>query len=364
MPCGTYEQCSTAPSTLSIKKVVLRIDGWTAPPVGNVNNAVVSADGDIYFGASDGLSYKLIKLDKNKIKQWEYVSNVSIGTPAVLSDETVYFGRIGAGGSLDFTAINSDGSKKWDYDDACTIKYIVVSSKGEPHFTYNSGAQDKLTVLNPDGSVKAMINGTGLSGFSPVVLENGTIITAKYVSGNQFFNAYSADGSQLWAEELSYAGANGNIPSNPSHDKTTGKTYSVAGSKLFEIPSNGSVLNAHQINSQGVASTMVAISPNTLYVGFDFSYINPASGSKIFAINKSDLTTKWSFPADSRINNQIAVDKNDNIYFSTELGRLYSVNKDGGQNWKIEAGTASTISPVLVDGGIVWGYGNRLVLIK
>lgn len=337
---------------------------WPFDAFGAVSQPVVSADGDIFFGASDGSSHKLIKLDKNGTKQWEYATNVSIGTPVVLSDEVVYFGRIGAGGSLAFTALNPDGSKKWDYDGASTVKAFTVSLKGEPHFTYNSGALDKLAVLNPDdGSVKTLISGTSLSGFSPVIIENGDIIAASYPSGgNQFFNAYSADGTQLW--NLAYTGAAGNAPSNPSHDLATGKTYSAAGSKLFEIPSDGSVVNARQIDPLGIAATMVAISSDTLYVGFND--INTASGSRLFAIYKSDLSIKWSTPfsANSRLNSQFAVDKDNNIYFSTESGTLYSVSKDGSQNWKIEAGTASTISPVLTNNGIIWGYGSRVVEVK
>ena len=149
-----------------------------------VGQPVVSADGDIYFGSANGTG-KLIKLNKDGVKQWEYATNVSISTPAVLSDETVYFGRIGAGGTLAFTALNPDGSKKWDYDDASTIKAVTVSEKGESYITYSNGT-DKLVVLNADGSVKTTVSSTGLSGFAPVVLDNGSMIVTKRVSGNQF----------------------------------------------------------------------------------------------------------------------------------------------------------------------------------
>ena len=362
MPCGTFEECENAPTTLSIRHVVLRTDGWTSPPSWSVGQPVADADGNIYFDATDGSSHKLIKLNKDGVKQWEYATNVSIGTPAVLSDGTVYFGRVGAGGTLAFTALSSDGTLKWDYNDASTVKNITVSSKGEPHFTYNSGAQDKLAVLNSDdGSVKTLINGTSLSGFSPVVLDNGTIIVASYPSGgNQFFNAYSSVGLQLW--DLAYTGASGNAPADLSYDIATGKTYSAVGSKLLEINSAGSDITPVNVAPGYFAATTVAISSETLYVGFND--INPASGSSLFAINKTNLTTKWSFPSDSRVNDQIIVDNNDNVYFSTESGALYSVNKDGGQNWKIETGTASAVSPALVDEGVVWGYGNKIVLVS
>ncbi len=328
-----------------------------------VSQPVVSAAGNVYFGAADGSSGKLIKLDKNRVKQWEYVTNVSIGTPAVLSDETVYFGRIGAGGFLPLTALKPDGTKKWDYNDASTVRGISVSLKGEPYFTLTIGS-DKLVALNTDGSLKTTVISLGLEGSTPVVLDNSTAIVAKHLSGNQFFNAYSANGTQFWPSELFYTGANGNTPADPSYDLKTGKTYSAAGSYLFDIPSSGSVLNSHAVDPLGVAATTVAISPDTLYLGFND--INPASGSRLFAINKSDLTVKWAkpFAIGSRINSQLAVDKDDNIYFSTAKGSVYGVDRNGAKKWKVDTGMASFISPVLTENGLIWGYGSVILGIK
>ena len=360
LPCGTYEECKNKETTLSIRQVVLRADGWTPLPTWSVGQPVADADGNIYFGTTDGLSYKLLKLNKNGVKQWEYPTNVSIGTPAVLSDGTVYFGRSGAGGVLAFTALKSDGSKKWDYDDASTVKSIAVSPAGEPHFTFTSGT-DKLAVLNTDGSLKTTISGSGLNGFTPVVLDDGTIITAKYVSGNQFFNGYSADGSQFWPAELFYTGTNGNTPTNPSYDQSSGKTYSAAGPKLFSISSDGSTLNSKDIAPWDYsATTTVAITSDTLFVGFS-NLTNPASGSKLFSIKKSDLTVNWSFSADSKINQQMAIDKDANVYFSTQNGKLYSIDSTGSQRWVIDFGSNSDISPVLTKHGLIWSYGNKVV---
>jgi len=335
-----------------------------------VSQPVVSKDGDVIFGSYDGSTSLVYSLNKNGIKNgstWPYnaVMHNGISVPAVLSDGTVYFGRIGAGGSLPFTALNPDGSKKWDYNDASTVRAFTVSSKGEPHFTFTSGAQDKLTVLKSDGSLKPMktpISGTSLSSFFPVVLDNGTIIVASYIGGgNQFFNAYSSAGLQLW--NLAYTGVPGNAPSDLSYDKTTGKTYSAAGRKLFDISSNGSIINATNIAPWDYsATTMVAIATDTLYVGFNNT--NPASGSLIYALNKADLTTKWSFRAGGYLNKQLAVDKDSNIYFSTQNGKLYGVGNASSQLWMIDAGTASDISPALTAHGIIWGYGSKVVLVK
>jgi len=335
-----------------------------------VGQPVVSADGGIYFGSANG-SGKLIKLDKNGVQKWEYATNVSIGTPAILSDGVVYFGRIGAGGVLAFTALNSDGTKKWDYDDASTIKAFTVSEKGEPYFTYSSG-NDKLVVLNTGGSTKTQASNPGLSGFVPIVLENGDSVVARRISGNQFFTKYLSDGSKIW--DLAYTGANGSMQSNPSHDKSTGKTYSAIGYdggssfgfRMFVIPPDGSVLNTTVIEpaSNGSGATMVSITPTNLLVGLDYSWSNPASGSKLFSLNKSDLTVSWSFQAEGKINQQIAVDKDGGAYFSTQSGDVYGVDKDGNERWHISTGVSSVISPVLSENRVIWGYGSKVMSIK
>ena len=94
---------------------------WTFEAIGAVSQPVVSAAGNVIFGASDGTLanskiYSVSASQTSKIasESWYYGTNVSIGTPAVLFDGTVYFGRIGAGGSLVFPVLNSGGTNKWD----------------------------------------------------------------------------------------------------------------------------------------------------------------------------------------------------------------------------------------------------------
>jgi len=369
LPCGTYAECENKNTTLSTRKIVLRTDGWTPPPAWSISQPVADADGNIYFGATDGSSYKLIKLNKNGAKpsEWEdYDTNVSIGAPVVLSDGTVYFGRIGAGGAQFFTALDLDGTKKWDYSGSGKVWSITANSKGEAYFSFDLG---KLTALNPDGTEKIpTISKFGVGG-TPVVLENGTVITAVRDSGNHYFTALaSSDGTQLW--QVYTSDSNDKALSDPSYDSETDTTYSAAGPKLFAVPQNSqdgqiSSSDKHTIAQWDYsAATTVAISSDTLYVGFNAPV--EASGSRVLALDKSNLTEKWSAPfqADGFLNKQLVVDSAGNVYFSTQNGKLYGVDSTGAQRWVIDSGSNSTISPVLTGHGLVWSYSNKVVLIS
>ena len=329
--------------------------------VGNgISQPVADADGNTYFGVANGSSGKLVKLDKNGLKQWEYLTSFTPGTPAVLSDGTVYFGEINDG-VAPLIALNSDGTEKWVYHDSSRVNHITVSSKGEPHFTFTSGT-DKLAVLNTDGSLKTPFpkSDSGLSGFAPVVLDDGAIITVSKLSGNQLFTNYSSEGIQLW--QLGYTGTNGNTPMNPSYNQSSDTVYSAAGPKLFDIPSGGSVLNSHDVSPWDYsAATTVAISADTLYVGFNNP--NPASGSLLYALNKSNLATKWLFQVDGLLNKQLVVDNAGNVYFSTQDGKLYNIDSAGNERWVIETGETSAISPILTKNGLIWGFGNKMARI-
>jgi len=129
---------------------------------------------------------------------------------------------------------------------------------------------------------------------------------------------------------------------------------------LIQVNSAGSLVTAADVASWDYfAATMVAITPDTLYTGF--SNINSASGSQLLALDKSDpAITRWTFQAEGMLNQQIAVDRNQNVFFSTQDGTLYSVNSAGVQNWKISSGEPSSISPVLGHHELIWGSGNRI----
>jgi len=317
-----------------------------------VGQPVVSEDGDVYFGSSDR---KFYSLDKTGSKNWEYTgtSGKSDG-PVVLSDGTTYFGH-NMSGSSDITALKPDGSLKWVYYTSGTGP-LTLGKDGSVYFSSWDG---KLIALKSDGSEKWQVSGP-FGSFSPVIV-NGKVVNLARVSGTPHFYSYSSSGGQVWDTpfELGY----GYLPSHPAFDSDTGKVNSAVGPYIVQLSETGG-LTEKVVDSNGISTTMVAVSPTSLLVGFDFTNHNPASGSQVVALNKSTKEIEWRFRVDSRVNNQIAIDKDGNVYFSTQNGKLYGLNISGELMWVIDVSTPSDVSPILTGQGLVWGYGSRLTGIR
>ena len=317
-----------------------------------IGQPVISEKDNIYFGFSDG---KFYSLDKNGSKSWQYTgSSGKSDGPVVLADGTTYFGHNMSGVS-DITALNPDGSLKWIYYTSGTGP-LTLTEDGTVYFSSWDG---KLNALKPDGSLKWQANGP-FGSFSPIILQNGNVINSSRVSGTPHFQAYSSSGVEVW--DTPFALGYDYLPSHPSFDLDTGKINSAVGPHLVQISETGELLKT-LIDTKGISTTMVSVSPSNLIIGLDFTNYNPASGSQVIALTKSTHEIKWRFKVDFRINNQIAIDKNENVYFSTQNGKLYGLNKNGELMWVIDVAASTDISPVLSKQSIIWGYGNRLTSI-
>ena len=329
----------------------------------SASQPLIAENGDVYFGAGNATLFKFFVLNnENGSEKWAE-PHLTLGQPsipAVLADGAVYFGHLDPG--VKMTALNNDGSLRWDFETSDRVNQLAVDSDGSAYF---SAENNRFYALGADGTEKWRITWPSLFDFAPVILPNGNIaISAKSGGGLPHFYSYdSQTGAMLWEEHFS-GGCVCSI-SNVSYDSAGDKLYASSGPFLVELPDDGSYLSSFKIDASGVgqASTMVAITPDTLLVGIDFTGWDLASGSRLFALNKSDKATKWQFQADARINQQIAIDGAGNVYFSTLNGKLYSLDSDGNLNWSIETGQYSNISPVLSEEGLVWGFNSKIVKI-
>lgn len=281
---------------------------WAAdmPNAGMVKtaNAVFSLDGSTVYLPSAGATGDITAFDAmtGAVKWTASIPKTTYGGGvAVGADGTLYQGARNA----TLYAINSDGSKKWEYATGATNKNLdcfpAVTADGKTLYVLDGdNVLHSVNTTNGTANWTVKLSGTKNKAGAVAIGKNGTI----YIGTRTNIYAYSADGNQLW--------------------KVAG-----AVTEIGSFAMDGETLYAAQIGGAG-----------------------------LLALNTSDGSTKWSVEANGDAYAPI-VDKIGNVYFVDKGGKsLYSVSKDGKLNWKFAVEAAPTYCfPVIDEKGNVY-FGN------
>lgn len=322
-----------------------------------INQPAIDPDGTVYFGAPNDATGapRLYAVGSDGIEKWHHDNEIAgFGvptTPAVSADGAIYFGHL----SSWVTALNPDGTLRWQYDTG-RVNGVGVDEEGGVYFTSDN---KMITKIGPDGvkqwqaidpntfsSIPVTIPGdkdvylgfdeNQLPGFYRLKGDDGTVV----------WHSRPSDNYQYWAPD-------------PVFDEATGKFYTAttAGHIISVSRSDGKIDS--KLFAFGVpATTKVAIFEDILVFGVDFSLQNLASGQAVIALNKTDGSKIWTFPVDSRVNGQIAVGATGNLYFATRNGRVYSLDKDGQERWILDLGVSTELYPVLGENAVFIGIGG------
>lgn len=133
---------------------------------------------------------------------------------------------------------------------------------------------------------------------------------------------------------------------------------------LYIITENG-ILKVIDMNNSKVEWTYdfedkVSASP---IIKDDILYVGDLDGD-FYALNVSeDLKddkheTIWEKNFSDGIKSTVAIDDNNNIYFGSNDGHFYSLNKDGEENWNCELGEEVESSPIITNDTIYVGSTN------
>ena len=197
---------------------------WRFNTGGNVNQPpAVADDGTIYVGTSDG---KVVALNPDGSVQWTFNSGIDndvTGPMAVAADGTIYASIGGSNLSMVF-ALHPDGSQYWSFDPPATTYGISIGEDGVVLFGDAGGV---LTALNPNGSKKWDVDvGPGIADV-PAFAEDGTIyVTSGATTDN--VTAVNPDGTIKWqvtVGRISNAvstGVNGDVYVPMGHSATSG----------------------------------------------------------------------------------------------------------------------------------------------
>jgi len=319
---------------------------WAFQTSGQVEAAPAIGNGIIYVGSTDGNLYAL-NLQGQLI--WKFQTPSPIGTtPAIGSDGTIYLAssiRNSSGypeGIL--YAISSAGRMIWNVTLANFQGYDSLSSPtiGSDGTIYTSDVGFRTLAVNPDGTVRWVLQTGGEVFDSPAVGQDGTLYVATdddnpspTVVCGQCVAALNPDGTVKW--NLRPGGGFG-FPAVGSD----GTVY-VDG---VAVSSNGT------LEWQGRPFVSPAIGTDGTIYG---------TGSKgLFAINQ-DGSTRWRFPTETEggsgdpccsydvvQESSVAIGSNGILYFGDWFDHycscatapsgygnatLYAVNPDGTQAW-------------------------------
>jgi outer membrane protein assembly factor BamB len=240
------------------------------------------------------------------------------GCPAIADDGTIYVGSK----NEKLSAINPDGSLKWEFETAGnTWTSPAIGADGTIYIgsnvsssNYNAGNKANFFAINPDGTLKWSVESGILVDNSPAIGEDGTI----YHPSSNGLAAYNPDGTLKW----DYTDV-GNSYSTPAIS-SDGTIFIAGYSMLYALNANGTLKWSKEMEDD-VRSSPAIGADGTVYIGAKDDYL--------YALDPSNGTEKWKFDAGSMVLSAPIIDSVGVIYFGSYKGKFYAVNPDGTEKW-------------------------------
>lgn len=272
--------------------------------VGIDSSPAVDAEGNVYFGDTNGYFYSL---DSNGTERWskdlgeDLDSDVSIlSSPVVTNNGSVLIGR-----DLSmFYSFSLNGTKEWEY--------------------------------NPGGLIAS----------TPAVDEDGRIYL-----GYGYPNVYgrvevlSSEGDPIWNYTIETP-----VFSSPALDDKGNVYFGSHDGNLYSVDSEGKLNWRYE--TDGVVFSSPAIGADgTIYVG--------SNDNHLYAI-EDDGEERWRHETGGAIQSSPSIGSSGNIYFGSRDGNLYSLTPDGEERWDFETdGRIFSSSAIDAEGNLYFGSADH-----
>ena len=315
----------------------------------------IGPDGTIYVGTQNYYyDSVLVALNQDGSVQWKSADvGGSVQTAPVYS--SVGGGRLylGSNDNRLYALDSDDGSLIWSYELGGRLKTCMLA-EGADGEIYVGAEDGYFYAINPDGSLKwkfAEEDEGHFSGYSPVVDDLGTVYISSSLGNLYAINP--ADGIKKWKFSNDGYGMPGQMAVTDD-----GGIYINASYGLFSLDaSTGEKTLVYSlgtlISDPDFRTDPVIGEDGTVYMGAD--------NERLYAIDPSAGTEKWSFALDDDPYSP-TVGSDGTIYVTTH-GSLYAVNPDGTEKWKLETETGgSTGPPVIADDGVIYMGVSRWVM--
>ncbi len=293
------------------------------------SSPAISAEGNIYFGSSDGNLYVSDSL--GSVRQVFHAGGSIDDSPAIGPDGAIYFGSF----DTYFYALSADGVLKWKFKTDGLIRSTpAIALDGTLYF----GSYDSyFYALDSDGSLKWKYKtGDGIAS-SPGVGIDGTIY---FGSRDGCIYALDPNGALKWKYRTG-----GVIHWSSAALDFEGSVY--IGSHdgyVYALHSNGS-LKWKFATGASVGSAPAIADDGTVYVESCDSFLHAIYGSG---------AQRWIFNlGNTQFGCHPIIDAEGTIYIGSSDGNFYAVNRDGSLKWKYQAG-----GPFWTTGATIDDRGN------
>jgi outer membrane protein assembly factor BamB len=300
------------------------------------SSAVITQDGKIFFGSTDGKVYCLKAGTGEQL--WAYETLKSIVSSPILDNDTIYVGS--RDGYL--YSLATDGRLKWKYYAGDSVESSPTVHNGVIYVISISG---DLYALLSNGDVKWRIRLKGMGFSSPVIGFDGKIFVG--VNGDQETSALyalSECGQIMWKYPVVYGiraaagvGYDGSVYVGVK-DKN--------GDNLYSFSETGDL--KWKYATSGWINQSIMVGPD----GGIFVVSNEPTGtSKIYRINAAGHAD-WSRQI-GWIYSAASIDSSGVVYIGGEA-TMYAMDKDGRIIWAWTAVSRIASSPVISNDGMVY----------
>ncbi|GAA0856781.1 hypothetical protein GCM10009114_19990 [Aliiglaciecola litoralis] len=264
---------------------------------------------------------------------WSFLTNGMIkhSSPVVDSLNNIYFGSDDG----NFYAMSKDGQLRWVYEGTSLIRTapLLVDDK----YLYFGDMDGLIVKLDLQGSViwKKQIEGNGFTGILGLSSDRTSTI---YVTSRDF-NLYAIDfnGNIKWSLVTG-----GYINSNPSVAKS-GTIYTHGWKNVYSIAPSGDINWVTPLTR--TVTTSISIDKNeNIFFGLE--------DGKIYSFSKEG-NKRWEYFASYGLKSSPAIDAQDNVYFAAGDKGLFSLSNQGELNWNSAINAFVESSPIITSKGYI-----------
>jgi outer membrane protein assembly factor BamB len=307
--------------------------GKEVPANVSLSTPAVAPDGTIYAAAFDG---KLHALTPDGKEQWHFQAGSEIkSSPAIADDGTIYFGAR----DRQFYAVTPAGKLKWKFATGGWVDSSpAIAADGTVYF----GSWDRnFYALNPDGSLKWKFPVGGLVDSSPAIAADGTIFFGAH---NKKFYALDPAGNPRWTF-LTQA----EITSSPAIGDDGSIYFSSTDGNLYRLTADGKEAWRYRIGGGGNSSPVLAENGNVIIAAANNTFIISPAGALIW---------KWGSPCWI---DETPVATQGTVFFSAPWRKLWGRQPDGAESWEAQVPDNLSSSPVISNQGQIYFACGRAV---